>query len=203
RSNTIGAGVGWPADRYQVKSREQETVFGGALGYEWFFPQREFLPFFSASAAYLYDTSIRLKGDVEQFSLPEFNNYTYQYNVKRQTVMALLQAGLFRMRFMIPYVAGGLGAAFNQASPYEEMPKFGIIPRVSPNFSQASQSQFSYTVGAGIYFFPQELISLNLAYRYTDFGHVKTGNAQNEYSGHLTNAITSNAILVGIHVMFK
>jgi opacity protein-like surface antigen len=202
-SSQISSGIGWPADHYHANSMESTPIFGGSLGYAWSFPQRKFLSFFSASATYLYDKSAQLTGNVEQFSFPKFDNYTYHYNIKRQTVMALFQAGLFRMHSIIPYVAGGLGVAFNQANSYTELSQSGIIPRTSPNFSGASQSQFSYTVGGGIYFLMQESIALNLGYRYTDFGNIQTGNAQNGYSGHLTNALTSNAILAGIQVMFN
>ncbi|MGC1182063.1 outer membrane protein [Legionella sp.] len=202
-SNKIGSGNGWPADIYQINNLVGEPIFGGSLGYEWFFPQRKFLSFFSAAAAYLYDKPTRLTGNVEQFSLPKFNNYIYHYNINRQTLMALFQAGLFRVHFIVPYVSGGLGIAFNQTKPYVEIPSSGIIPRISPDFLGASRSQFSYTVGAGIYFFPQESIALNLGYRYTDFGIVQTGNAQNGYSGYLTNAPRSNSLLMGIQFMFK
>ena len=203
--NYIGSGMGWPNDRYSVNSASDEAYFFLSAGYTWKRPN-DWLPYYSLGLRYMYVPQTTVKGTVNQYSLPTFKNYNYQYNVKLQNVLGTLQLDVYRWQNFMPYLLVGAGVANYQTSGYSEQALSNVTPRVSPGFSNNSGNNFAYLLGLGIDYILRENIRINLEYNYGDYGTVKTGNGANtptltgmNYSNaSLKNKITSNTVLLGV-----
>lgn len=75
-----------------------------------------------------------------------------------------------------PFVTLGLGAAFNKVSDYyTNVPPFLAF---TPEFSNHSQTNFTYAIGAGIDMPINTLFNIGVGYRFTDLGAANTGRSQ-------------------------
>lgn len=103
-------------------------------------------------------------------SVQSQDQFTYKYDIQASQVMADAKL-LYRPYWIHPYIQGGIGASFNQATNYStNVPPFLTFTRKYENTSTWS---FAYVVGAGFDADLTESIRLGLGYRFTNAGTVK------------------------------
>lgn len=179
------------------------------MGYTWFNPTSTDdygLPFISVGLSYTYVFESQIRGDIQQYSLTQFENYNYQYKVQRQTVLALVKLDLYRWRVLMPYLVIGAGASFNRSTNFTEQARAGVTPRVSPNFGSNTQTHSSFMGGLGLDFIVLDNLWASFEYDYGFYGYTKTGYGSNtaNISGfnyansYLSNRINSSSALFSL-----
>lgn len=176
-TNTLATGAGWPDDEYVTNTISDQPYFSVGGGYAWARPT-DVIPYYSLGMKLNYISTSTISGYIDQYSLPEFRNYNFQYDVQLFNIMAMAKVDLYRWKNLMPYVTGGLGLTNYSTSQYLEIPTSNVTPRVSPGFGSASGSNFSYSFGAGIDYAFMQNLWLNVEFNYTDFGTVGTGDGQ-------------------------
>ena len=197
----IKTGDGWPEDKYTANP-DGSVFFSFFTGYTWE-NDNLWLPAYSLRLNYLYGLSADVDGHVEQFSLPEFKNYKYQYQLQSQALLGVLKVDLYRYRNIMPFVSAGLGVAWNKFSDYDEQALEGITPRVSPQFASRTHSDFAYTFGAGFDFSVTERLSLTLEYNFDGFGHLESGESQGYGGDNIESELNTNMILLSVVFLQK
>ena len=75
-----------------------------------------------------------------------------------------------------PFLMVGIGAAFNKTSNYyTNVPSFFEF---TPEFSNHTQTNFTYAVGPGIDLSLSNAFRVGVGYRYTDLGPANTGRGR-------------------------
>lgn len=122
------------------------------------------------------DSQINPQGHVWLTGVPEFDALTYSYNVHHTRVMA---EGKFLTTFsryptLHPYLSGGLGAAFNGARNYQEIPLIAGVPPTPP-FGNHTQTSFTWGVGLGVDYTLNTHVRFGAGYQFSDLGSVTLG----------------------------
>lgn len=209
QNNHLATGAGWPDDQYNNNGVDTAAVLSAEAGYRWA-RQNVWLPFYSLGVSYSYVFPSTIKGTIDQYSLPQFENYKYSYKVQRQTFLAFFKADLYRWKTLMPYLLAAAGVSVNKADSFKEHAFYGVTPRISPNFGDQSNAYFSYAFGAGFDLILRENLWLNLGYEYGNQGYARTGSGQNyttltdtNYStDNLQTKMASNSVLLSLIYFF-
>lgn len=200
--NYINPGPNWPADYYFDTNIHNGSFVEATFGYavlkacDWF-------PVLMLGVNYTYAFSGNVSGYVNQYTLPEFQNYTYNYDFSRQSVMGVIKANFYRSPYgLMPYLMMGTGASFNKGGSYTEQPLASVTPRVSPGYGTNTHADWAYMLGAGVDWAFRDDIWLGLEYTFGDYGKVETSNGVEvssltsvDYSTqHLSNKLRANSI---------
>lgn len=121
-------------------------------------------------------TNFEQTGDVLQFGLPEFENYTYKLKISSNRFMADFDLDFHPIaQHFIPFIEAGIGAAYTSVS-YKSTP---IAPLDSPDFSLPKESSwtFAYQVGAGMKYVINTNLLLSFHYLYANMGNVDSSTA--------------------------
>lgn len=143
--------------------------------------------------------NVDLSGNIWDDANPEFNNHTYNYQV-RHNAFALKGKLLFDMNLpVIPWISASAGIGFNQASDFNNNPTiFEALP--APDFSNNTTTAFTYTLAVGV----QRIITKNwqagVSYEFADWGKSGLDRApgQTMGSGPSQSHLYSNALLLNI-----
>jgi len=203
-TNMVSTGPGWPDDTYKSQRVTGQPGLFLAGGYTWK-RDTKWLPAYSVGMKYMYTSPATVKGYIDQYSIPNFENYYYTYQIQQQNLLATVKADLYNWRNVMPYLTLGAGLSINAVSSYQEQALTGVTPRLSPAFSSRINTNFAYTVGAGFDFILQKNIWMNLEYDYAYYGTVRTGRGADNtsFSGSnfadasIKNRITANTIFLG------
>lgn len=163
------------------------------------------LPYYSLGLRYTYVSPNTIKGTIDQYSAPGFENYSFKYHVQEQSVLAVAKLDLVRLQKLMPYILVGGGFTINTVYGYREEPFSGVTPRVSPGFASQSNTNFAYIAGCGFDVIVKRRLWLNFEYDYGHYGAINSGKGANtatltgmNYSNtSLHNTLNSNAFLVG------
>jgi opacity protein-like surface antigen len=204
-NNSLNSGAGWPNDYYTTQSISNEPFIFIEGGYAWLRPQ-DTLPGYSVGLRYLLSSKNNISGTIDQYSLPQFRNYNYSYNVVLTNLMAIFKADLIRYQRIMPYVLAGAGAGIYTTSNYTEQAQANVTPRVNPNFASNSSTNFSYQFGAGLDIAIMQNLSVNVEYNYINYGTIQTGpgvnyatdTGTNYDTDSLKNKISTNSVLLGL-----
>ena len=169
-----------PFQNHYTNGSQTQAVFDGGL---FLGVERTLSEQFSAQlgVAGFGDTVITSQGNVWQFALPKFEDLSYSYQVQHGRVMAAgkLLGMLPQHKAIRPYVSGEVGAAFNQASAYQEIPLVqGVLP-MSP-FSNNRQTSFSWGVGLGSDYTINSHMRIGVGYQFADLGSASLGTTLDE-----------------------
>jgi opacity protein-like surface antigen len=206
-TQTIPTGAGWPNDTYTNNSNPSNEGFLYVNGGRTWKRQSNWLPYYSVGVRYTYSSNMTVKGTVDQYSLPQFNNYTYKYSIQQENLLAIIKADIVRWKRLMPYLTIGGGLSSNNTFNYREQAVSGVTPRVSPGFSSYTSNNFAYILGGGFDFILKKNLWMNLEYNYNHFGTVKTGNGANtptltgfNFSNtSLKNKLTANTVMLGVN----
>lgn len=204
-NNSLNSGIGWPQDAYITKGISDQPFFFFSGGYQ-FARQTTWLPFYSVGFRYSYISTTSVNGNVYQYSLPDFFNYTYYYDIALLTFLGTVKLDLYRFHGFMPYVIGGAGVTNFSTSNYQERATSNVTPRVNPAFGANGGNNFTYTFGAGIDYAAADHIWVNLEFNYNDYGTIKTAGGVNyntltgtNYDDEsLRHKVSGTAVLAGV-----
>lgn len=203
-TNFVGTGTGWPNDRYNINRISDQAYGFIEAGYAWDRPER-WLPRYGLGARYIYVPKTTISGSIDQYSLPGFNNYNYNYDVDMLSLLAVFKADIYRMQNWMPYVIAGAGITAFGTSNYTEQATSGVTPRVSPGFSGNSGNNFTFQMGLGIDYALLQSLLINLEYDYIHYGSIRTGKGANyptlttNYDNEsLKNDIKATTLFLGV-----
>lgn len=210
KTNSLSSGTdGWPDDLYTNDNVDSAQMLSAEAGYQWT-RDSVWLPFYSVGINYSYGFPTAVNGTIDQYSLPEFENYNYQYQIQQQTYLAVIKADLYRWRCLMPYLMAGAGISFNKLKGYTEQALPDVTPRVSPAFSDRTTSGFSYALGAGFDYALQNNLWVSLGYQYNHHKIAYTGYGAdtdmltdtNYSTDRLQTNLSSNTVLLSITYFF-
>lgn len=182
-------------DIYTVKSPTSALV-NFSIGRRWECLDKWFSAI-SLGLFYQHSFLGNVNGTVIQYSLPEFTNYNYSWNLSSDILLVSSKLNLFGNNRFLPYITAGLGGAFNHSN-YSETALTGVTPRVSPNFSGTS-NQFAYNAGAGLDFRASYHLIFSAGYLYQNIGNL-SGQGKKTWS-HTSLGLNSyelNEVLAGV-----
>lgn len=126
--------------------------------------------------------SADLSGDIWDDASPEFNNYTYQYNIKH-THLALKGKllGDFNLPIM-PWISATIGVGYNRAYDFTSAPR--IFQAVAtPGFASNTTTTFTYALGVGVERQINPNWQFGLGYEFADWGRSELGAMPQQSSG--------------------
>lgn len=186
----------WPSDQYRYHDVSTNALLALQSGYTWSSCHCWF-PSYTLAASYTYVFPSEIKGRVRQFSLPEFENYRFRYNVQRQTFLALFKADIYRWCNLMPFFTVGAGFSLNRSENYAEHALDNVTPRLSPRFGRKTNASASYIIGAGFDFIATRNVLVSLEYHYGYFGHAHTRSGDEDFAQQkLATKLNSNTILL-------
>ena len=120
-----------------------------------------------------------LSGHIWDDADPQFNNYTYDYQV-RHTHLALKGKLLNDRGYIVtPWVSGSLGVGFNQSHAFSNTPSISEAV-VMPNFASQTTTAFTYTVGAGVQRHLNQHWQAGVGYEFADWGKSQLNRASGQ-----------------------
>lgn len=176
--NHLSTGAGWPDDLYTVNGISNQAFGAFEMGYAFARPKK-WLPRFSLGVNVRYVPNTSITGKVDQYSLPQFENYTYSYDVNLLSFLLVLKADLYRFHDFLPYLLFGGGLTNYSASNYTEQATVGVTPRVNPAFNGGSGNNLTYELGIGVEYILLKNLSFSLDYDYLNFGTIDSGVGAN------------------------
>lgn len=200
-----GSGYTPPNDQdlYTVGNSALKPLLSLQAGRRWEFSQN-WLSSFSLGLQYQHFFSAPIDGQIIEYSLPEFTNYSYQWSTDSNLILANAKLNATHYKGFSPYFSLGVGAVLNHGS-YSETAVAGVTPRISPSYSSNSNARAAYTIAAGLdYQFRPELI-LSAGYQYSSIGSLNSGYGATTWSTHYLNfgSYRSNAFLFGLTYLFE
>lgn len=127
--------------------------------------------------SYYHPNSLEIKGILTQGAdVASSDSYNYSYKIQSQQLLVEGRFYWIDKKALQPFVIMGIGAAFNKVSNYYT----NVSPFLAftPEFSNHSQTNFTYAIGAGIDIPINTLFHLGIGYRFTDLGSANTGRSQ-------------------------
>ena len=160
----------------------------------------QWLPAYALGLQYQHDFAANVGNNVLQYSLPEFYNYNYSWNIASDIFLLIAKINIFEYGLFSPYIHAGIGTSFNNAGNYSESPTAGVTERVSPGFSSYTSTHFAYSLGAGIDFQVTEQVIVSAQYQYQNLGNVKSANGNGTWSAQSLDLGTysTNAVLLSV-----
>lgn len=214
---SIAGGVNWlhandtnftispyETDKALVHNTSTSSAWKIGVGYHFFNEQLQGRSFFNSFLVELnaYRNAGTIKGNVWQFKLPQFNNYSFKSSVTSYRLMLDAKPGLFTWGSVTPYPILGLGVAFNNSSYKEKITAADIAPGSNLILDNNLSGNFSYDLGAGARAKISPHVALTLEYLYSYLGHATASTSQARsvnFSSVPSFKISSQAVLFGIN----
>jgi len=117
----------------------------------------------------VYGASNTVDGNVWQYELPQFSNYTFSAPISSTRLMLDFKPNLMTWNKLTPYLILGVGATWNTAS-YKEEANAGIDASSARSLSDNTQAQLAWDVGAGLSYALTERLSVTGEYVYAFLG---------------------------------
>jgi opacity protein-like surface antigen len=158
-------------------SDENDSTFGGglAVGYD-------FQPNFDVPVRTEVEYAIRSRSEADdsysQTIFPENGdpfvlNHQGSMKFHIQTIFINLYIDFDTGTRFTPYLGGGVGAAFIKAKGSMDISESGTT--LYDESSSKTETNFAYNLAAGVGYDFNDNLTLDLGYRYTDFGKAETG----------------------------
>lgn len=124
-------------------------------------------------------SNANLNGDIWQDADPDFNNFSYKYQVNHMHVAVKGKLLADVGQVVKPYVSGSLGVGFNRAHDFTITTK-SFQQLASPAFQSSTTTSFTYTLGAGIQKSLNEHWQAGLGYEFADWGNSQLARASGQ-----------------------
>lgn len=185
-------------DEYSV-SQPDLTLLAFLVGQQWERSEK-WLPAYELALKYQHIFPQTINGSITQYSLPEFKNYEYTWEVGAEALSLYSKLDIVKVGRIMPYIDAGLGISFNRSLGYQEAAYAGVTPRVSPAFSSHTNENFAYNVGAGVDVILTPKVSMSMGYEYQFFGQLISGSGLSTWSGEKLNLgdLSTNSVKIGI-----
>lgn len=191
-------------DIYDTKQRHQ-PFFLISAGKRWV-RKSHWFPSYSLGLQFQHAFTQDIGGTVTQYSDPEFTNYTYQWNLYSNELLAVGKMNLFSIGRVSPYVSAGIGGVVNTTDNYTESALPGVTaPRTSPGFADESNLQFAYQLGAGVDLQMNKQMLFTIGYLYQDLGEAKSGSGASSWSNRSLDlgTVKTNSVFLALTYLFK
>jgi opacity protein-like surface antigen len=149
----------------------------------------------------VYQSSQSVKGYVEQYQLPQFNNYSFRAPVQSTRLLFEVRPGLLTVYRFTPYPIVGIGVSWNNTS-YNEAANPGIDPATSYELGAKTNIGFTYNLGAGLRIDLVPHLSGSIEYLYSYLGSALPSGSAVPPTGLLTVPsfiLHSQAVLFGLN----
>lgn len=207
-STTVFNGSTQPApnnvDLYSINEPGSTPNYSLYFGYHFVRLSQSF-PYFNLALRYQHLNSFKVKGTVEQYSLPAFVNYNYSLNAYSNVYGLFGKLALYQFHRLAPYISAGIGLAQNRTNNYTEQATSGVTPRTSPDYSGAYLDNLMYSLGIGLDFQINRQVSASLGYEFSNLGKIKMGHGNGDFWQGQTlslGTLKTNAILLSINYLF-
>lgn len=140
-----------------------------------------------------------LQGLIWDDANPQFDNHSYQYNVRDTSIAAKGKLLLDRNYWVMPWVSVSLGVGFNRAHDFTNTPLiFEALPNA--NFSNQTQTAFTYTLGVGVQKSLNAHWQVGVGYEFADWGNSQLGFAADQTlnGGLALNHLYTNGVLFNL-----
>lgn len=140
-----------------------------------------------------------LSGVIWDDGEPEFENFSYRYQIQHIHVAAKAKLLLDQGYWLIPWVSGSIGVRFNDAHSFQSTPLiFEALP--TPNFKSHTQMTFTYTVGASVQRAFNQHWQVGVGYEFADWGKSQLGRAlgQTLNQGITLNHFYTNGLMFSL-----
>lgn len=139
----------------------------------------------------------QFEGNVYTNSDPNFNYYTYRYDVAHARVAAKAKLLAHLGHRITPYVSASLGIGSNRASGFTTSPLI-TNPPATPQYTSNTRMTIPYTLGLGVQGDITETFQLGLGYEFLSWGRSELGNAVGQIASKTIceSNIYSNVFLV-------
>ena len=195
-STTVNNGSGFSApydhDIYNINAPAPSVLLGLQAGRRWGLSY-PWLSALSLGVQYQYFFTSNVEGQITQFSLPQFKNYNTSWQTTANLLIANAKLNFFNYHQSSPYIHGGIGGVFKNTQSYRESALQNVTPRISPNYQNKNDAQFSYLLGAGIDYLVQQHYLLSAGYQYAYLGNLSSGYGTDRWSTQSLNFGNSNS----------
>jgi opacity protein-like surface antigen len=182
-TTTVPNGSSFPSpfdvDSFTVNNPSSQAQAQLNLGYRWH-EDRKFIPYYSLFGQYRHYFNTNIRGSVDQYSLPEFENYNYRLKYKADLFTINGKINLIEYKKILPYLSAGVGVIYNHFN-YNETATDNVTPRISPDYSGNSSSTV-LTLGAGIDYKLTDNVWATLGYEYVAQSALKSSNGGGSWS---------------------
>jgi opacity protein-like surface antigen len=190
-------------DRAKVNHVSHNGLWKLGLGYSLFKEPLQQRQLFNALLLELnvYHSSGKIKGDVWQYRLPQFNNYKFNAPINSTRLMIDAKPGLLTWKSISPYPILGIGAAWNHIAYHESLRGIRIPSNSNLYLSSKTTTHVSYDLGFGARVGISEHITTSIEYLYTYLGNMTpSGRSDNHVrlASPPTFKVSTQAVLVGL-----
>ena len=199
---TVNNGSNYPppenVDQYSVKLNDM-TQMGLQIGSRWV-RNEKWIPAYALALRYQHLFRKNIDGSITQYSLPDFNNYSYRWGISSNVVSVYSKMNLVSLGRFMPYVDAGVGVALNQGMNYSETAYPDITARVSPSYRANTTRQLSYNVGLGLDVALTQQLLMYVGYDFQSYGKMQSENGVSTWSGERLSlgTLNTNTGLIGL-----
>lgn len=206
-STTVNNGSGFASpndqDLYSAQPKDGALLLGIGAGKRYELTH-EWMKAVSLGLQYQYFYESNISGQVTEFSLPEFENYSYEWPLGSNLILANAKFNFRDYKQFSPYFSVGLGGVIQENSGYTEAAYSGVTARISPNYANNNSSRFAYILGVGLDYPIDNHMIFSAGYQYSDLGQIKSGYGQGSWSNERLSFgnYTSNAFVFSATYLF-
>lgn len=149
--------------------------------------------------AFVNTSKAGLTGNIWDDASPEFNNYTYHYQLDHSHIALKGKLLLDREYFFIPWISISAGIGFNRASDYSNTPTIEEAVMM-PNFASNTETTFTYALGIGVQHQFDPHWQFGIGYEFADWGqsHLDAAPSQTTSQGLSLSHFYTNGILANL-----
>lgn len=167
-------------DRYSTDTGTDVAV-SASVGYKWH-RQSEWIPAYALALRYQHMMANDIGGNIMQYSMPEFVNYNYHWDLQSDLLSVYSKVDLHQYGRFTPFIDLGLGLALNHSGGYSETAFAGVTPRISPTYQSHRQQDFAYNVGVGVDYDIAAQFVISVSYDYQNLGGFKSGQGLSSWN---------------------
>lgn len=191
---TLNLGPGWPtsiqneviellpnvSNRY-ISSNNTDAFLDGELfvGWQQKINNYKYLSESQFGLAYMITNGAKINGVIWQDNDARFDNETYAYRIKHSHVAFRGKLLTTPKKTYQGYFSGSVGIAFNTSYGFDNHPVIStVLP--SPNFQTHTETDFTYTLSAGVQKILNPNWAIGMGYQFANWGKSRLSRAADQ-----------------------
>lgn len=177
-NNTTATISSYETDSVRVNSMTNNAAWKVGVGYDVFedvLSPRAYLNRLLVELN-LYHVSGSIKGDVWQYQLSQFNNYSYRAPFKSTRLMLDFKPYLRTYKNISPYFIAGIGVARNTLSYAESSTSADVSSNSALNLGNSNTTALAADLGVGVSIHATHYMDITGEYIYGFLGHASPSN---------------------------
>lgn len=149
-----------------------------------------------------YHSAATIKGDVWQYQLPQFNNYSFRAPFISNRLMIDVKPTLFTFHTVSPYLIMGAGVTWNTMSYNQSVTGVDVNPASYISLGKHTHTQVAYDLGFGVNKTITNHLSASVEYLYTSLGKASPASNPNNsitIDHSPTFTLRNQAVLFGLN----